>query len=472
MDYDSSDLETETCLEYDQGTLILRGWSKKSLENVLEFNPFHSDPRSNCLRCDAIYYANVASQLGKKAWNFRDSANVSSKIQWRKSEIHNPRPEQQAAMDAWAANKRGVIVMPTGTGKTEVALHLMASNACSTLVVAPVRDLMYQWHRRILAAFDFDAGIIGDNTFNNRPISVTTYDSAAIHMAKLGNQFEFIIFDECHHLPGDFRREAALMSIAPLRLGLTATPERSDGRHQDINHLIGPIIYDLSIEKVRGKTLADFEIVRIPVSLSTAEQIRYNDSSFIVRQHMYERRKTDPKFSWQDLCGEVGRDPQARRALVAYRQKQAIEDRAEEKLRVLEDLFRLHAGTPIIVFAGSNAMARDISVRFLLPCLLNHCGKKERLDILEGLQDGRYPAIVANQVLDEGVDVPAVKVAVVVGGTASTKQAKQRLGRILRRSGNARATLYEVVCEDTNETRKSRSRRKSDAYAGTRHRRI
>ncbi len=472
LDYDSGQLETETRLEYDQGTLVLRGWSAEALKNVLEANPFRLDPRANCLRCDALYYASVASQLKQKAWNFTDAANLSTSILWRKSEIHPPRLEQQAAIDAWRKRKRGVIVMPTGTGKTEVALHLMARNPCSTLVVAPVRDLMYQWHRRILAAFDFDAGIIGDNTFNNRPISVTTYDSAAIHMAKLGNQFEFIIFDECHHLPGDFRREAAFMSIAPLRLGLTATPERADGRHQDLVHLIGPIVYDLPIEQVRGKTLAEFEIVRIPISLSKVEQSRYDECSLVVREYMYERRKTDPKFSWQDLCGEVGKEPQARRALVAYRQKQAIEDRAEEKLRVLEDLFRLHAGTPIIVFAGSNAMARDISIRFLLPCLLNHCGKKERLDILGGLQDGSYPAIVANQVLDEGVDVPAVKVAVVVGGTASTKQAKQRLGRILRRTGNARATLYEVVCEDTNENKKSRTRRKSDAYAGTRHRRI
>jgi superfamily II DNA or RNA helicase len=273
-------------------------------------------------------------------------------------------------------------------------------------------------------------------------------------------------------LPGNFRRDAALMSIAPLRLGLTATPERSDGRHEDLDFLIGPVVYNLSIEKVKGKTLADFEVVRIPVNLSRSEQNRYDESSMIVRQYMYERRKTDPKFTWQDLCSEVGSDPEARRALIAYRQKQATEDRAAEKLRVIEDLFRLHSDTPIIVFAGSNAMARDISVRFLIPCLLNHCGKRERLEILEGFRDGNYPAIVANQVLDEGVDIPAAKVAIVVGGTASTKQAKQRLGRILRRSGNAKATLYEVVCQDTNESKRSRNRRKSDAYAGTRHRRI
>jgi superfamily II DNA or RNA helicase len=103
---------------------------------------------------------------------------------------------------------------------------------------------------------------------------------------------------------------------------------------------------------------------------------------------------------------------------------------------------------------------------------LNHCGKRERAEVLAGLETGVYPALAANQVLDEGVDLPAVKVAIVIGGTASTKQAKQRLGRILRKSGHARATLYEIVCADTNEERRSRRRRESDAYQGTRHRRI
>ncbi len=469
---ESNEELARTVLEFVQGTLVLRGWSEVALGKIIGANPFRYDPRISAVRCDALHYSVVIEQLKMNVWGLDDFANDSLPVRFRKMLIHALRPEQQSAVDAWEANKRGVIVMPTGTGKTEVALHLMHRNPCSTLIVAPVRDLMYQWHRRILAAFDCDAGIIGDNTFNVRPVSVTTYDSAAIHMAKLGNRFELIVFDECHHLPGDFRREAALMSIAPLRLGLTATPERSDGRHKDLDDLIGPVVYDLPIKQVRGKTLAEFEIVRIPVSLSAEEQSRYDDHSRIVRQYMFRRRESDPKFNWQDLCADVATDPEARHALAAYRLKQAIEDRAEEKLRVIEDLFRLHAGTLLIVFAGSNAMARDISIRFLIPCLLSHCGKRERQDILEGLQEGSYPAIVCNQVLDEGVDVPAVKVAIVVGGTASTKQAKQRLGRILRVSGNARATLYEVVCQDNNEAVKSRRRRKSDAYSRTRHRRI
>jgi superfamily II DNA or RNA helicase len=226
----------------------------------------------------------------------------------------------------------------------------------------------------------------------------------------------------------------------------------------------------MPIAAAKGRTLADYEVVRIPVHLSDAEQARYDRSSRQVRDYIIERRKSDPKFNWEDLCAETGKTPAARRALHAYLAKKSIEDRAEEKLRVLEDMFRLHVGEPCIVFAGSNAMARDVAQRFLIPCLLSHCGKKERLEVLQSFADGSYPALVANQVLDEGVDLPEAKVAIVIGGSSSSRQAKQRLGRILRRTGNARAILYEIVCADTNEERRSRRRRNSDAYEGTRHR--
>ena len=55
--------------------------------------------------------------------------------------------------------------MPTGTGKTEVALSILRQLAVSTFVVAPVRDLMYQWHRRIAERLGYDAGIIGDSIY-------------------------------------------------------------------------------------------------------------------------------------------------------------------------------------------------------------------------------------------------------------------------------------------------------------------
>ncbi len=460
----------EPALSFDRGTLLLRG---PGLDAVMAGDGWTWDHRVSAWRCDAIRYGRVREELAAQFGpTWRDEVPAPARVHWPAVSLPTLRPEQVEALEVWErAGRRGQVIMPTGTGKTEVALAAMARSATATLVVAPVRDLMYQWHRRILASLGYDAGVLGDNTFNVQPVTVTTYDSAAIHMAALGHRFGLLVFDEEHHLPGPTYREAALMAVAPLRLGLTATPERYDGRQIDLDALVGPVAYRMPFEHAR-RTLADFTVVRIPVHLGPEEQATYDRCSQQVRHFMMERQKDRPGYSWQDLCAETGQDPAARLALKAYHLKGAIEDRAAEKLRVLEDLFRLHAGQKTIIFAGSNAMAMEVSRRFLLPTILSHTRKRERLAVLEGFADGTFPVLVANRVLDEGLDVPEAKVAVVIGGQASTRQAQQRLGRILRPSGGARATLYEVVCETAGETARSRQRRRSDAYQRTRHRRV
>jgi superfamily II DNA or RNA helicase len=461
-------------LKFERGTLLLTAPNQGLIKKISQNIPVSYDPRVPAWRCDALYYTAIRHTVLQANCRLEDNVSKWREVKWPQPALPPLREEQKQAVKHWMNTKRGVIVMPTGTGKTEIALAIMQNLAVSTLIVAPVRDLMYQWHRRILRGLGYDAGIIGDNTYMVRPVSVITYDSACIHMEKLGRFFQLIVFDECHHLPGEMRREAALMCAAPFRMGLTATPERSDGRQTDLDWLIGPVVFHLPISKVKGNTLADYEIIRIPVHLSREEQDTYNTCSKCVREYMIRKNKeeTSGTFQWQDLMAETGKDPEARAVQKAYYKMQSIQNRAEEKLRVLEDIFRLHLGERIIIFTGSNRMAREISCRFLVPCLLNHCKKKERLDILDGFRDGVYPALVANQVLDEGVDIPAAKVAVVVGGSASTRQAKQRLGRILRKSGSKQGILYEVVCEDTSEVQRSRDRRSSDAYQGTRHRRL
>lgn len=462
--------EQKPSLRFNAGTLVLEGVSRGDFGSVPAW--WSWDSRVGQWRCDASCYDQAKSFLAEKEVAFDDAVPQWQSIDWPYVSLPPLRPEQEEAVAAWMSPRRGVVVMPTGTGKTEGALAIMRQTAVSTLIVAPVRDLMYQWHDRIRLGLGYDAGIIGDNTYNLRPVSVTTYDSACIHMEKLGALFGLLIFDECHHLPGPLRRDAARMSAAPMRLGLTATPERSDGLHMDIEGLIGPTVYTLPLAEVKGRTLADYEIVRIPVHLSADEQARYDTLSGEIRHYMHAKVKEERNYSWGDLCADAGKDPECRRVQKAFYAKTAIEDRAEEKLRVLEDLFRLHAGTRIIVFTGTNAMARDIARRFLAPCLLNHCRKQERIEVLDGFRRGDYPVIIANQVLDEGVDIPAAKVAVVLGGQGSTRQAKQRLGRILRRQGDERAVLYEVVCAETREETRSRLRRKSDAYVRTSHRRV
>lgn len=456
-------------LSFASGTLLLCGVLHERLRSWFSDVVWVYDSRVAASRCDAMHYGRVCDELRGRGVVFEDVVGTARPVYWSADSLPELRPEQAAAVESWQeSGGRGCVVMPTGTGKTEVALRIMQLTRTATLVVAPIRDLMYQWHRRILRGLHYDAGIIGDNTYRVQPVSVTTYDSACIHMAELGDRFGLIVFDECHHLPGRIRQDAARMSTAQKRLGLTATPERSDGRHSDLVELVGPTVYELSINAVRGKSLAEYEVVRIPVHLSESEQRRYDVLSEEVQSYVYAQRQGNPGFTWEDLCTSSAASLEARQALKAFYAKKSIEDRAEEKLKTLEDLFRLHAGERCIVFAGSNAMARDVSVRFLIPCLLSHCGRRERLEILEGFAAGDYPVIVANQVLDEGIDVPAAKVAIVIGGLGSSRQARQRLGRVLRRNGNETAVLYEVVCAGTKDEERSRQRRRHESFRGVR----
>jgi len=290
-------------LSFDSGTLLLTNVVRKELPDIVASSVWRWDSRVGTWRCDAIHYAAIRKALVERfGAHFSDNVMEPACISWSKVNLPRLRPEQTEALAAWnQADSRGQIIMPTGTGKTEVALAAMARTKTATLVVAPVRDLMYQWHRRILRAFDYDGGIVGDGLANIKPITVTTYDSAYIHMAKMGAGFGLLVFDEEHHLPGKCRREAAILSTAAMRLGLTATPQRSDGLHKDLDWLIGPVVYDMPFKQAEGSTLANFDVVRIPVALNDNEQATYDQCSRVIRHFITSRRKEQSGYSWQDL---------------------------------------------------------------------------------------------------------------------------------------------------------------------------
>jgi superfamily II DNA or RNA helicase len=375
------------------------------------------------------------------------------------------RADQQAAIEAWESRgRRGVVVKPTGTGKTEIALAIIERHGAPALVVAPLRDLMYQWQRRIRQGLGFEAGVLGDGRQEVWPITVTTYDSAWIHMKDIGNRYRLIVYDEAHHLPGPVQHESALDCLAPLRLGLSATPWRADGRDRLLTELIGPIVYSEDLADARGRTVADYAIVRVPIYLTEAEQAEFDELSRSIRRYVASRQREEGGFDWKDMARRSRTDPEAREILRRWRRKQAIVNRSAEKLRVLEDILRLHPDEPCVVFTASNRMALDVSARFLIPALTAHSDKHERNRVLDAFAAGRIRALAACEVLNEGWDAPAVKVGVVLGGEKGVREAVQRLGRLLRKSGDRAARLYEVVLQETPDVARARRRGKSDAY--------
>src|SRR5207244_7061939 len=139
------------------------------------------------------------------------------------------------------------------------------------MVVTPTIDLIAQWHGQLESAFGTKIGLLGGGSHEIEPITVATYDSALIFVERWGNKFGLLVCDECHHLPGPSYQMIAAASIAPFRLGLTATPERTDGQDALLPVLLGPIVYRREIAQLAGAVLAEYRTQRVLVELTPAE---------------------------------------------------------------------------------------------------------------------------------------------------------------------------------------------------------
>jgi superfamily II DNA or RNA helicase len=450
-------------LSYASGTIELKGLEPGSVELPPEAL---WDPRTASHRAPAFAYADVVRALVRGKLEYEDRARQYEELSLELRAAREPRPYQREACEAWKrARGRGVIVLPTGAGKSYVGVLLVLDKQRSTLVVAPTLDLVRQWYDLLRTSFGADVGVIGGGEFKLRPLTVTTYDSAYIHMENLGSKFGLVIFDECHHLPSEAYALAARLCLAPFRLGLSATPERTDGRDALLSELVGPLVYRKDIVELSGQYLADYDTERITLSLSPEERAEYAAERRIyldfLRQHGI--RMGSPggfgEFILRSATASGGR-----RAMQAYRRQRELAFAAPAKLEYLEELLHEHRNDRVLVFTQDNRTAYAVSRRFLVPAITHQTKVSERSDILSRFSDGRYGAVVTSKVLNEGVDVPDANVAVVLSGSGSVREHVQRLGRILRPKEGKRAILYELVSADTVETNTSERRRDHDAY--------
>jgi superfamily II DNA or RNA helicase len=448
-------------LSYDRGTLILHPPPRGNV--WVDFACW--DDRVEKFRIPAIQYRPLVQALTQASVTFEDKARQYETLTLAPSLHLDPYPHQREALSTWQkAASQGVVVLPTAAGKTYLAQLAIQATQRSTLVMVPTLDLMHQWYVHLLAAFpDETIGLLGGGARDQTPVLIATYDSAAIHAESLGNRYGLLVFDECHHLPSEFNRVIAEYAIAPFRLGLTATPERSDGKHQDLSWLIGPTVYRKKPQDLSGNVLAPHQTLKIEVSLSASERERY-DALIATRNAFLRAQQIRLGYleGWQRFVRESARSQAGRRAMLAHREARAIAFGTEGKIRVLADLLAQHYPERTLIFTDDNAMVYRLSEAFLIPAITHQTPVKERHQILQNFKQGTYPILVASRVLNEGVDVPDARIAIVLSGTGSNREYIQRLGRILRKGNDPGklATLYEIVAEDTTEEQVSQRRRR------------
>lgn len=451
-------------IKFEDGSLL----AKDLPEEIRAHSSFLYDERTKQFRAKASSYRNFILKLTEEKKEYLDEANQYKKVDLSLKKEIIPRSHQKEALSAWMETREGVVVLPTGAGKTILAVLAMSRIGRSTLIVVPTIDLMNQWCEVLSGFFKVPIGALGGGERRYEDIMVTTYDSARLIIESRGNQFGFLIVDECHRLPSSQNRLLAEASIAPFRLGLTATVERQDGAEELLYELLGGLVYEAKINEMAGNVLAPYDVVHVEVHLTEKEQEDYKTARALYTGFLRQNRiNFNFPGAWGQFIIRSNQSPAGREAFEAYHRQKKIPQWAEEKFSRLWDILCEHSQDALIIFTDDNQVAYRIAKTFFVAAITHKTKAKERKKLLDSFRAGALKVLVTSRVLNEGVDVPEARVGVVFSGTGAVREHVQRLGRILRNTPGKRAILYELVTADTNEQNVNERRRKHHAYQNT-----
>jgi len=205
-------------------------------------------------------------------------------------------------------------VIPTGGGKTRVAVAALAATGLPTICLVPTRVLLHQWVKTLGATLDGAAiGQLGDGRRDVRRITIATFESALRRMDRIGDRFGLLVVDEAHHFGTGARDEALEMSAARFRLGLTATPPEEPELSR-LAELVGPIVFRRSVDDLAGRYLADYDRVVLHLDLTPAERADYEREMHAFRDVHRAFFRLSPGASWPQFVAAATRSMAAARS--------------------------------------------------------------------------------------------------------------------------------------------------------------
>lgn len=382
--------------------------------------------------------------------------------------LNNLRLWQKEALTTWEeSNRRGIIEVVTGGGKTRFALAAATkwiqnqTGNWAVIIIVPTSALQDQWY----------VNLTNDLKIPKKTISVwpeiqeptRQFHLMVVNTARKGaeritasHSSTLLIADECHRY-ASLENSAALEQSFSASLGLTATADRDydDGLERVLIPFIGPIIYRYSLAQARRDgVVSDFSLTNVQVWFSEEEQQKFNRLS----------RSLSLAMSRDDL--EAAKSIAMRRAAVS---KSAV-SRVTGTVRLMENL----RGRKTIIFH------EDIKTANLIAHLLrqrehrtvvfhSQVSRDMRRDNLRQFKSSQADALVCCRALDEGIDVPEAECAIIAASTSSQRQRVQRLGRVLRlHSDKEIAQVYSFYVTDAERRKLSDEVRNLEGVASVR----
>jgi hypothetical protein len=291
-------------LIFDRGTIVVLGLARADPANRTLPGALW-DPRIAAVRCPARYHAELVAELKRRRVQFTDEVVGAPASGLPESVQVELRPYQEAALAAWAlSNRRGTAVLPTGSGKTRLAIAAIARSGVPALCLVPTRVLLDQWVQSLRQLLGIEPGQLGDGEHRIEAVTVATFESAWRHMHRLGNQFGLLVVDEAHHFGTGMRDEALDMCTAPWRMGLTATKPAGPAAAR-LDELVGRVVYELRIDDLAGEFLAPFETVVLHLELTEHERGEYASLMATFGEAMRRFKRFAPGATWDEFQAKL-----------------------------------------------------------------------------------------------------------------------------------------------------------------------
>lgn len=449
-------------LRFDRGTLEL-ALDAPDVPNSIW------DPRSQTRRVAAFRFASlIADARGEENELPEGDLRRAWKAVRRDTTRLELRHYQTQALASWSAfGSRGVVVLPTGAGKTRVALAAMYETGLPTAILCPTKALAAGWLEELgRHIVDEPIGLVGDGQRRVERITVLTFESAYRHMDRLGDRFGLLVVDEAHHFASGARIEALEASAAIARLGLTATaPEADSEGAKRLTELVGPVVFEMDYADLAGTHLAPVTMVKVPVRLDANERSEYDARTRVFLEMRRTFMRLYPGADIATMLQAFGRTFEGRKALRDRARAMELAGFPAAKRSLLRTLLERHRAHRTIVFTAFAENAYVAAKDNLIPVITGETNAKEREEILSSFREGRVRAIASARVLNEGIDVPEARVAIIVAGTLGPREHVQRIGRVLRPAPGKHAIVYELITMGTSDAWRAGLRGKRAKHA-------
>lgn len=338
------------------------------------------------------------------------------------------RPYQQIAVDKVAARSFGVLEAGTGSGKTVMALSLIAQREQPTLVVVHTKELLYQWRERAEKFLGYETGLIGDGKFDIKPITIAIVNTARKRVNELVEHFGHLIIDECHRVPATLFTDVVSHFDCHYLLGLSATAFRNDdGLTKLIYYFMGDRIH-----QVDQTELQETGAVVRPKILRKATPFDYNyrgDYQALIKALTQHQGRNLAIIN--DIEKQVKSDPNGTALVVSDRVSHC-------------QLFQEHL------------LLRNIHVELLT----GQTPPDQRSEIVQKVQQGNVQVLIATlQLISEGFDCSGLSSLFLTTPITFEGRLLQVIGRIMRPAKNKQAVVYDYVDDTIAPLRRSANTR-------------